>query len=130
MDDKILIPWKVRIFQLRIAIRYLPNKFARVLGVPNVTLRRLEKGELEPNVRTIRRIRLMEHAFDEELVHYHYLVKRFGSKYPWGKEVKVYEKYGGYKHTKQALGYRSSKVVPRRKADYEALGGVGVWGKV
>jgi DNA-binding XRE family transcriptional regulator len=130
MDPKLLIPWKRRILQLRLAIMYLRPAFARVLGVNTQTLTRLEKGELEPNVRTIRRIRLLEHAFDEELAEYHKQVRKWGAIWTWGKEEKVYEKYGGYKHKKVAVGYATSNIVPRRKADYEALGGVGVWGKI
>jgi DNA-binding XRE family transcriptional regulator len=130
MDPKLLIPWKRRILQLRLAIMYLRPKFARVLGVNTHTLMRLEKGELEPNVRTIRRIRLLEHAFDEELAEYFKQVRKWGAIWTWGKEENVYEKYGGYKHKKVAVGYATSNIVPRRKADYEALGGMGVWGNI
>jgi len=130
MDARLDTPWKVRIFQLRMAIRYLPPQFARVLGTNTGTLRRLEKGELEPNIQTIRRIRLMEHAFDEELEEYYKLCKRFKCKWTWGKEIKVYEKYGGYAFKRRAVSYANSKVVPRRKEDYEALGGMAVWGVI
>lgn len=127
MDPKLSIPWKTRLFQLRIAIHYLPPNFARLLGVNKVTYRRLEKGELEPNIQAIRRIRLLERAFAEELETYHKQVKRWHAKWTWGKEQKVYEKYGGYAHKKVPIGYRSSNVIPRRTADIEALGGIQVF---
>ena len=127
MDSKIATPWKTRLFQIRMAIRYLPPNFARLLGVNTTTYQRLEKGELEPNIATIRRIRLLEHAFDEELEVYFKQVRRWHSRCTWGNERKIYEKYGGYAFKKVAVGYRSSNAIPRRQEDIEALGGIRVF---
>ena len=127
MDPNLNIPWKLRLFQIRMAIRYLPPNFARLLGVNTHTYQRLEKGDLDPNIATIRRIRLLERAFAEELEVYYKLAKRFHNRCTWGNERKVYEKYGGYAYKKVAVGYRSSNIIPRRQEDIDALGGMGVF---
>jgi transcriptional regulator with XRE-family HTH domain len=124
MDDRLLIPFGKRVFELRIAIRYLKSNFARLLGVTAGTLQSLESGETQPPLRTLRRLRIMERAFSEYLDKYHADVKRFHSKYTWGRETRVYDKYCGYRFRLKQVGYANSNILPPRKEDIEALGGM------
>ncbi len=127
MDPLIHKPWKDRIFELRMAIRYTKGMFAKVLQVSTSRFNDLELGKSEPNLRNIRRLRLMEKAFSEYMPEYYRLVKKFGSKYTWGREVKVYEKYAGYKFHKRAVSFTSSTIVPSRQEDFDSLGGMATF---
>lgn len=117
-------PFARRLHSLRIAIRYSRAKFARVMGIVTATYDSLMKGK-RPSIYQVRRLQLMERAFKERLDEYHADQKKFNW---WGKEEKVYEKWEGFNYKKRMVKFRSSNLLPARKADIEALGGLEVFG--
>ena len=97
-----------------------------MLGVSYGGLISLESGT-PPSVYVIKRIRLMERIFKDELEVYYAQCKKFRCKWTWGNETKIYGKYEGDLYVKRAVGYRNSHVLPKRKEDIEALGGLEVF---
>ena len=123
-DPKIEMPYKDRVFAIRMAVHYTKAAMSKVLDMDVNQYIRLEKGEFRPRLNVIRRIRILERAFSIYLEEYYRLVKKFGSKWTWGKETKIYERYGGRKYKKLPVGYRCSSIIPGRDEDIEALGGM------
>lgn len=122
MDKYIHIPWQKRIKGLRIAIHYSMNRFAKVMGVTNRTLSDLEKGKTLPRMPTIRKLRVMEKAFSEQLEGW---IRRGSHLDEWGPMEKVYERFGGDNfHYRMRRQYRYSYRPPSRPEDIEALGGI------
>ena len=128
MDTRTHIPYHTRARDLRIAIQYSRAKFGRLLGMDPNSVNRLEKGKKRLNLPQIRRLRIMERAFQEHLNEYYKVCKKFNCKYPWGREEKFYSTYDGRTFVKKLLFYRSSHILPSRQEDIEALGGLEAFG--
>jgi DNA-binding XRE family transcriptional regulator len=129
MDKNLHLSYLCRVRRLRQALRCFRPRFARILGISVQTLVRIEtERRYKPDLYMIRRIRLMERIYARQLSE----DRRRGRKYKctvvWGKERKTYEKYEGDLFTKRAIGYRQSIILPDRKEDIEALGGMEVFG--
>jgi hypothetical protein len=134
MDNKLIIPWHKRIFQLRMAVRASIGDFARLLCISKGTLLRLESKKptirVKPRLATIRKIRILEYVFKEELIKYHKQVRRYGQINTFYKTEKVYELYGGYKFRECPIGVRSSPILSERFQDIQAVAGMERFGRV
>ncbi len=133
MDPNLSIPYHTRIHNLRIAIHYSRATFARILGISQYYLDKLEskhkRDRVQPRLAVIKRLRLMERAFREPLAQYYKDVKKWGARETWGKEEKVYLPFDGNNYTmRMKKQYRSRVLLPIRQTDIDALGGIEVFG--
>lgn len=129
MDPNIHIPYYRRILYLRLAIHSSHHHLARLLGIPGCgsQVRDIERGQSRISTRVIQRLRLLEKAYERQLREYH--KKRYGVVWTWGKEIKVWPRWDGYKYKKiRSPVYRPAIILPDDPAYIEALGGVEAFG--
>ena len=67
MDTNLNTPWKDRILLTRMALKQIVPYFAKLIGCSPDTLRKLERGQVEPNIKVIRVIRLLESKYSTEI---------------------------------------------------------------
>lgn len=121
-----------RALSLRQAVKYSRNHMARLLQMGFEDYLKLERRNSRyiPTLNVIRRLRLLEEGFKEELEEYYKLANKFHTRRTWSKETVVFERFGGYKSQKVERGFRCSFKVPRDKRIIEALGGIEMFGRL
>ena len=117
-----------RFLAMRLSIHYTKYAMARVLGTTTHTYSRIESGRVQPSLVLLRKLRILERAFSYYLKEYYKQVKKFGSKWTWGRESKVYRPFGGYAYDMRPVSYRCSSLIPGKDEDISELGGMEVFG--
>lgn len=123
MDTKLTIPWKLRLRYLYWATRYTPRGFSMLIGISQPGLKSLYSGKT-PSLYQIRRIRLLERIFADELTNFKRLVQRYGLKHAKSELViKEHEPYAG-RITRTTVRRFGRPAIPTKDSDIQALGGM------